>query len=233
MEKNKMSGIIKITAKDEITIEHIDFNQNAYKVNREIVKTIGNGCEYYENIPAYPLYKLMGDNDISQYPHAKKNIGITILADEEGNLKENIINTLGSIIFAEYLGNTDYLVGDILLVGTVRKFDAFDFCELPDDLLNKTLDCIKALKENLYAIPHKCYACTKLNINNGNTIPVICPLRKCPCILLTSIPPFIDSTTRINLDDARINQAHKLMFCMGFNKEIARGNKEIYTYNRY
>lgn len=137
--------IIRITTKNEISVH--DFPGGGYRAQNEVLRElIGNNCDIYEHVMPRRLY-----SDLHMKDHPTKVPGqcVSMLIDEEGRLKENAPNLIGS-----YLYETDRhgcpIMGNVLFVGEEWGGDGIDFCGIEDSvfkLLKLQLDnMIYALK---------------------------------------------------------------------------------------
>ena len=143
--------IIRITVDNQISTH--EFPQGSYeKQNRFLRRLIGNGCDIYEHVMPVRLY-----TDFKMVDHPTQIPGqcVSMLIDEEGRLKENVPNQIGS-----YLYKTDKhgcpIMGNILFVGEEWGEDGIDFCGIEDSVrellelkLNDLIFTMKATKEAL------------------------------------------------------------------------------------
>ena len=123
--------LIKISTDMELSIH--DFpDGNHSKQNRELRELIGNGCNLYEHVPGQC---------------------VSMLIDEEGRLKENVPNLIGSYLYkTDEHGNP--IMGNILFVGEEWTGDGIDFCGIEEETfklleleLNNMIYAMKATKE--------------------------------------------------------------------------------------
>ena len=143
--------LIKISTDLEMTVH--DFPNGSYEQQNEFLRElIGNHCRIYEHIMPKRLY-----SDLHMTDHPTKVSGqcVSMLIDEEGLLKENEPNLIGS-----YLYETDRhghpIMGNILFVGEEWGSDGIDFCGIEDSVfqilelqLNNMVYAMKATKEAL------------------------------------------------------------------------------------
>lgn len=143
--------LIKISTDLEMTVH--DFPNGSYEQQNEFLRElIGNHCRIYEHIMPKRLY-----SDLHMADHPTKVSGqcVSMLIDEEGLLKENEPNLIGS-----YLYETDRhghpIMGNILFVGEEWGSDGIDFCGIEDSVfqilelqLNNMVYAMKATKEAL------------------------------------------------------------------------------------
>ncbi len=141
--------LIRISTDLELTVH--EFPAGDYtKQNKFLRELIGNHCDIYEHIMPGRLY-----TDLHMKDHPTKVPGqcVSMLIDEEGLLKENEPNLIGS-----YLYETDRhghpIMGNILFVGEEWSSDGIDFCGIEDSVfkmlelqLNNMILAMKATKE--------------------------------------------------------------------------------------
>ena len=114
-------NIIRISTDNEISVH--EFPDWSYDRQNEVLRTlIGNNCRIYERVMPERLYtELHMTARLSNVPGRS----VSMLADEEGRLKENEPNLVGSYIY-----KTDQhgcpIMGNILFVG--------DFCGIEDSV---------------------------------------------------------------------------------------------------
>lgn len=146
-----MMKLIKISTDMELSIH--DFpDGNHSKQNRELRELIGNGCNLYEHVMPERLYT---DLKMKNRPNKIPGQCVSMLIDEEGRLKRNVPNLIGS-----YLYKTDEhgepIMGNILFVGEEWTGDGIDFCGIEEKTfklleleLNNMIYAMKATKEAL------------------------------------------------------------------------------------
>lgn len=144
--------IIKISTDLELTVH--EFPSGSYEEqNKFLWELIGNYCNIYEHIMPRRLYTELG---MKNHPTKKPGQCVSMLIDEEGLLKENVPNLIGS-----YLYETDKhghpIMGNVLFVGEIWCNDGIDFCGIEDSAfekleleLNNLVFTMKATKEVLY-----------------------------------------------------------------------------------
>lgn len=124
--------IIRISTDNEISFH--DFPEGNYSAqNHALRELIGNGCQIYEHVMPRRLYtELHMRNQATCIPGQC----VSMLIDEEGMLKENEPNMLGS-----YLYESDRhgypIMGNILLVGEKLDEEGIDFCGIEDSVFRK------------------------------------------------------------------------------------------------
>lgn len=119
--------LIKISTELELTVH--EFPTGGYREQAWFLcKLIGNNCEIYERVNPRRLYtQLYMKNNVER----RDGQSVCMLVDEEGALKDNEQNLIGS-----YLYETDrhgaVIWGDILFVGEKWCEDGIDFCGIGD-----------------------------------------------------------------------------------------------------
>ncbi len=143
--------LIKISTELEMTVH--DFPEGTYRQQNEALRElIGNYCNIYECVEPVRLYT---DLHICNRPVKTAGECVCMLVDEEGLLKENKPNLIGS-----YLYGTDKhknpIMGNVLFVGKKWMRGEIDFCGIEDSVfetlelqLNNLIFAMKATKEAL------------------------------------------------------------------------------------
>lgn len=101
--------------------------------NRFLRNLIGNHCDIYEHTMPRRLY-----TELHMKDHPTKVPGqcVSMLIDEEGLLKENEPNPIGSYLYeADRHGNL--IRGNILFVGERLCSDGIEFCGIADSVFEK------------------------------------------------------------------------------------------------
>lgn len=143
--------LIKISTDLEMTVH--EFPTGSYEQqNKFLRELIGNNCDIYEHVMPRRLY-----TDLHMKGHPTKVPGqcVSMLIDEEGKLKENVPNLIGS-----YLYETDKhgcpILGNVLFVGEEWGGDGIVFCGIEDSVfkqlelqLNNMIFTMNATKEAL------------------------------------------------------------------------------------
>lgn len=141
--------LIKISTDMELSIH--DFpDGNHSKQNRELRELIGNGRNLYEHVMPERLYT---DLKMKNRPTKIPGQCVSMLIDEEGRLKENVPNLIGSYLYkTDEHGNP--IMGNILFVGEEWTGDGIDFCGIEEETfklleleLNNMIYAMKATKE--------------------------------------------------------------------------------------
>ena len=120
--------LIKISTDLELTVH--DFPEGTHEEqNRGLRELIGNNCKTYEHVMPERLYtKLLMRNQPTKIPGEC----VSMLIDEEGLLKENTPNLIGSHIYKTDEHNVP-IMGNILFVGEEWVGDGIDFCGIEED----------------------------------------------------------------------------------------------------
>lgn len=144
--------LIKISADLELSVHEFPdgFHEEQNKFLREL---IGNGCDICEHIMPDRLY-----TELHMFDRPSKIPGqcVSMLIDEEGRLKENVPNMIGS-----YLYRTEQhgcpIMGNILFVGEELSGGGIDFCGIEDSVfellkleLKNLILTMKTTKEALH-----------------------------------------------------------------------------------
>lgn len=144
--------LIKISTDLELTVH--EFPKGSHGQQNEFLRElIGNNCELYEHIMPARLYKEL---HMRNRPTKVPGQCVSVLIDEEGLLKEEVIpNLIGCYLYeSDRHGNP--IVGNILFVGEEWTGDGIDFCGIEDSVfelleleLNNLIFTMKATKEAL------------------------------------------------------------------------------------
>lgn len=143
--------LIKISTGLEMTIH--DFPVGTYsEQNKFLRELIGNNCEVYEHVMPRRLYTEL---NMQNQPSKIAGQCVSMLIDEEGRLKENVPNLIGSYLYETDKHNQP-IVGNILFVGEEWTDDGIDFCGIEESAfkelemqLNNMIHRMKATKEAL------------------------------------------------------------------------------------
>jgi len=143
--------LIKISTDLELSVH--EFPDGTHEEQNQFLRElIGNDCCIYEHVMPDRLY-----TELHMFDRPSKIPGqcVSMLIDEEGRLKENVPNLIGS-----YLYRTEQhgcpIMGNILFVGEEWDGDGIDFCGIEDSVfelleleLNNLIFTMKATKEAL------------------------------------------------------------------------------------
>lgn len=122
-------NILRLTTDGKLTIH--EFPEGGYGcVHTELCDLIGNGCDTLESVKPNRLYSVFHYQNRPSRKHPGESV--CMLVDEEGLLKENSVNVVGSWLYETDLhGNP--IVGNILFVGECIESDGgIDFCGIED-----------------------------------------------------------------------------------------------------
>lgn len=119
--------LIRVSTGLELTIH--EFPSGGYeKENRFLRELIGNHCDIYEHVMPDRLYT---EWHMFGRPSRIPGQCVSMLIDEEGGLKENVPNPVGSYLYrTEQHGQP--IMGNILFVGEKWGRDGIDFCGIND-----------------------------------------------------------------------------------------------------
>lgn len=122
--------LLKVSTDLEVTVH--DFPGGSYEQQNEFIRElIGNDCRVYEHIMPRRLYTKL---DIVDHPTHTAGQCVSMLIDEEGSLKENKPNLIGSYLYGTDLHGHP-IVGNVLFVGEVWRKDDLNFCGIEDSVL--------------------------------------------------------------------------------------------------
>ena len=135
-------NIIKITTNNEISI-HSYPTEIIHEENKALRQLIGNNCRIFEHVMPQRLYSELGA------PSSVTNIDgecISMLIDEEGLLKPNSVNLVGSFLY-ESDKHANPIAGNVLIVGEKWEEDGISFCGIAEEQFNLIYPKLKALVE--------------------------------------------------------------------------------------
>lgn len=118
--------IIKIDTHLELTVHEFPSGSIAEQ-NRVLRELIGNKCRIYQHVMPRRLYTDLRMKNGSEVPGEC----VSMLVDEEGLLKENEPNLIGSFLY-ETDRHGHPIMGNILFVGEEWAGDGIDFCGIED-----------------------------------------------------------------------------------------------------
>ena len=120
--------------------------------NDYLRKLIGNHCRIYEHVMPERLYTHLKMTD---HPTNIPGQCVSMLIDEEGRLKPNTPNLIGSYLYKSDVHNQP-IVGNVLFVGEEWGDDGIDFCGVEEETfklleleLNNMIMAMKATTEVL------------------------------------------------------------------------------------
>ena len=143
--------LIKISTDLELSV--YEFPDGTHEEqNQFLQELIGNDCRIYEHVMPVRLY-----TELHMFDRPSKIPGqcVSMLIDEEGRLKENMPNMIGSYLYQSEQHGCP-IMGNILFVGEEWGGDGIDFCGIEDSVfklleleLNNLIFTMKATKEAL------------------------------------------------------------------------------------
>lgn len=141
--------LIRVSAGLEMSI--YDFPAGTYSEQNEFLRElIGNNCEIYEHVMPKRLYTEL---NMQSQPSKAAGQCVGMLVDEEGLLKENVPNPIGSYLYGTDKHNQP-IMGNILFVGKKWTSDGIDFCGIEESVfkelemqLDKMIHRMKKMKE--------------------------------------------------------------------------------------
>lgn len=138
--------LIMITTDMQLSVH--EFPGGSYEEqNRFLRDLIGNGCSTYEHVMPRRLYSELHMLNSPTYVPGQC---VSMLVDEDGLLKENEPNPIGSYIY-EIDMHGHPIMGNIIFIGEVYGRDGIDFCGIEDSVFEKLkqqlTDMISHMKE--------------------------------------------------------------------------------------
>lgn len=121
--------LIKISTDLELSVH--EFPDGTYEEqDRFLQELIGNDCRIYEHVMPDRLY-----TELHMFDHPSKIPGqyVSMLIDEEGRLKENVPNLIGSYLYRSEQHGCP-IMGNILFVGGKWGGEGIDFCGIEDSV---------------------------------------------------------------------------------------------------
>lgn len=120
--------IIKISTELEMTIH--DFPEGTMRErNKVLYELIGNGCDIVEHVMPKRLYTML---KMPSTPTRTPGECVSMLIDEEGRLKPNKANLIGSYLY-EFDKHGCPIVGNILFIGEKMGSDGVEFCGISEE----------------------------------------------------------------------------------------------------
>lgn len=120
--------IIKISTELEMTIH--DFPEGTMREqNKALYELIGNGCDIVEHVMPKRLYTML---KMSPTPTRTPGECVSMLIDEEGRLKPNRANLIGSYL-CEYDKHGYPILGNILFIGEKMGNSGVDFYGISEE----------------------------------------------------------------------------------------------------
>ncbi len=121
--------IIRISTDLELTVHEFPAGTYAQQ-NQFLRELIGNYCSIYEHVMPRRLY-----TELHMKGEPTEVLGecVSMLVDEEGRLKENEPNLIGSYLY-ESDRHRNYIMGNILFVGEELTDEGLDFCGIEESV---------------------------------------------------------------------------------------------------
>lgn len=146
-----MMKLIKISTDLEMTVH--EFPTGPYEQqNKFLRELIGNNCDIYEHVMPRRLYTEL---HIKDRPTKIAGQCVSMLIDEEGRLKKNEPNLIGSYLY-ESDKHKNHIMGNILFVGEEWTDEGIEFCGIEESVFNVLVQQLnnmvlegKAAKEEL------------------------------------------------------------------------------------
>lgn len=143
--------LIRISTDLELSVHEFPAGTHSEQ-NDYLRELIGNKCNLYEHVMPERLYT---DLKMNNRPTKVPGQCVSMLIDEEGLLKPNIPNLIGSYLYKTDEHNIP-IMGNILFVGEEWGGDGIDFCGIEEETfklleleLNNMVYAMKATKEAL------------------------------------------------------------------------------------
>lgn len=141
--------LIRISTDLELSVHEFPTGTHSEQ-NDYLRELIGNKCNLYEHVMPERLYT---DLKMKNRPTKVPGQCVSMLIDEEGLLKPNIPNLIGSYLYKTDEHNIP-IMGNILFVGEEWGGDGIDFCGIEEETfklleLNNMVYAMKATKEAL------------------------------------------------------------------------------------
>lgn len=143
--------LIRISTDLELSVHEFPTGTHSEQ-NDYLRELIGNKCDLYEHVMPERLYT---DLKMKNRPTKVPGQCVSMLIDEEGLLKPNVPNLIGSYLYKTDEHNIP-IMGNILFVGEEWGGDGIDFCGIEEETfklleleLNNMVYAMKATKEAL------------------------------------------------------------------------------------
>ncbi|MDO4301817.1 MAG: hypothetical protein Q4D26_10550 [Clostridia bacterium] len=133
--------IIRVTTDNKVTAH--DYPEGDFsRQNTALSELIGNGCELVERVHPKRLYEKL---KFSCQPTMNEGESVSMLVDEEGLLKDDVIvNPIGSFLY-ETDKHGYIIAGNILFVGEQIAGDGISYCGLSDINFNRLKTCLEQM----------------------------------------------------------------------------------------
>lgn len=145
--------IIKVSTELEMSVH--EFPEGTMREqNKVLYGLIGNGCDLVEHVMPKRLYTEL---KMPSSPVKEPGKCVSMLIDEEGRLKPNKANLIGSYLY-EVDKHGCPIVGNILFIGEKMGDDGVEFCGISEEnfsLLETELkNMITAMKATVSLVPY-------------------------------------------------------------------------------
>jgi len=132
--------IIKVSTDLALSVHEFP-NASCEEENDFFYELIGNQCDIYEVVMPKRLYT---EWQMSSMATGVPGECVLMLADEEGRLKPNECNMVGSYLYmSDKHGNP--IMGNILFVGEVLGDDGPEFCGIEDGVFKRLMEKLESL----------------------------------------------------------------------------------------
>lgn len=120
--------IIKVSTELEMSVH--EFPEGTMREqNKALYDLIGNGCDIVEHVMPKRLYREL---KMPSTPVKEPGKCVSMLIDEEGRLKPNKANLIGSYLY-EFDKHGCPIVGNILFIGEKMGDDGVEFCGISEE----------------------------------------------------------------------------------------------------
>lgn len=120
--------IIKVSTELEMSVH--EFPEGTMREqNKALYDLIGNGCDIVEHVMPKRLYTEL---KMPSTPVKEPGKCVSMLIDEEGRLKPNKANLIGSYLY-EFDKHGCPIVGNILFIGEKMGDDGVEFCGISEE----------------------------------------------------------------------------------------------------
>ena len=120
--------IIKVSTELEMSVHEFP-SGTIREQNKALCELIGNGCDLVEHVMPKRLYTEL---KMPSSPVKEPGKCVSMLIDEEGRLKPNRANLIGSYLY-EYDKHGCPILGNILFIGEKMGNSGVDFCGISEE----------------------------------------------------------------------------------------------------
>lgn len=120
--------IIKVSTELEMSVHEFP-SGTIREHNKALCELIGNGCDLVEHVMPKRLYTEL---KMPSSPVKEPGKCVSMLIDEEGRLKPNKANLIGSYLY-EFDKHGCPIVGNILFIGEKMGDDGVEFCGISEE----------------------------------------------------------------------------------------------------